>query len=72
MSGYMGNHAFVGLGLSHLVPEADCCVIMGIYTGLGHHVITATRSQASLNAQIVKLCGGTFSIIILERILNIQ
>jgi hypothetical protein len=72
MSGYMGHHAFLGLGLSQLVPKADCCVIVGIYTGMENHVVTATMSQASLNAQIVKLFGGTVSIIILEKILNIQ
>jgi hypothetical protein len=72
MSGHMGHHAFVGLGLSPLVPKADCCVIVGIYTGLENHVVIATMSQASLNAHIVKLFGGTVFIIILERILNIQ
>jgi hypothetical protein len=72
MSGYMGHHTFVGLGLSPLVPKADCCVIAGIYTGLEKHVVIATISQASLNAQIVKLFGGTVFIIILEIILNIQ
>jgi hypothetical protein len=71
MSGYMGHHAFVGLGLSPLVPKADCCVIVGIYIGLENHVVIATMSQA-LNAQIVKLFGGIVFIIILERILNIQ
>jgi hypothetical protein len=72
MSGYMGHHAFVRLGLSHLVTKADRCVIVGIYTEMENHVVTATMSQASLNAQIVKLFGGTVSIIILEQILNIQ
>jgi hypothetical protein len=72
ISGYMGHHAFAGLGLSHLVPKEDCCVIVGIYTGLKNHVVTDIISQASLKAQIVKLCGGTVFIIILERILNIQ
>jgi hypothetical protein len=41
MSEYMGHPAFVGLGLSHLVPKADCCVSVGIYTGLENHVVTA-------------------------------
>jgi hypothetical protein len=72
MVGYTDHHASVGLGFSHLVPNADCCVIMGIYTGLENHVITAFMSQASLNPQIVKLFGGIVFIIILERILNIQ
>jgi hypothetical protein len=72
MAGYMGHRAFVGLGLSHLVPKADCCVIVGIYAGLENHIITDIMSQTSLKAQIVKLFGGTVSIIILERILNIQ
>jgi hypothetical protein len=77
MSGYADSHAFVGLGLSHLVPKAYCCVIVGIYTGLENHVVTAIMSQASLNAQIVKLFGAIvfiiiLEIIILERILNIQ
>jgi hypothetical protein len=72
MSGFMGHHAFVGLGFSHLVPKADCCVIVGIYTGLEDHVVTDIMSQASLNVQIVKLFGGIIFIIILERILNIQ
>jgi hypothetical protein len=72
MPGYMDHHAFVGLGLSHLVPNADCCVIVGIYTGLENHFVTAIMSQASLNAHIVKLFGGTVSIIIFERILDIQ
>jgi hypothetical protein len=67
MSGYMGHHAFVGLGLSHVVPNTDCLVIVGIYTGLENHVITAIMSQASLKAQIVKLFGGIVSIIILEK-----
>jgi hypothetical protein len=66
MSGYMSHHAFVGLRLSALVPKADCCVIVGLYTGLENHVVIATMSQASLNAQIVKLFGGTVFIIILE------
>jgi hypothetical protein len=68
----MGHHPFVGLELSPLVPKADCCVIVDIYTGLENHVVIATMSQASLNAQIVKLFGGTVFIIILERIYNIQ
>jgi hypothetical protein len=72
MSGYTDHHTFVGLELSHLVPKADCCVIVGIYTGLENHVITTIMSQASLNAQMVKLFVGTVFIIILERILNIQ
>jgi hypothetical protein len=72
MSGYTDHHAFVGLGLSHLVPNADCCVIAGVYTGLENHAPTAIMSQASLNAHIVKLFGGIVFIIILEIILNIQ
>jgi hypothetical protein len=72
MSGYMGHHAFVGLGFSPFLPKAYCCVIVGIYTGLENHVVTATKSQVSLNAQIVKLFGVIVFIIILERILNIQ
>jgi hypothetical protein len=68
ISGYMGNHAFVGLGLSALVHKADCCVIVGIYTGLENHVVIATMLQASLKAQIVKLFGGIVFIIIPERI----
>jgi hypothetical protein len=58
--------------LSPLVHKADCCVIVGIYTGLENHVVIATMSQVSLNAQIVKLFGGIVFIIILERISNIQ
>jgi hypothetical protein len=50
MSGYMGQHASVGLGLSPLVPKAECCVSVDIYTGLENHVVIATMSQASLNA----------------------
>jgi hypothetical protein len=72
MTGYTDHHAFVGLGVSHLVPNADCCVSVGIYTGLENQVVTAIMSQASLNAQILKLFGGIVLIIILERILNIQ
>jgi hypothetical protein len=55
-----------------LVPKVDCFVTVDIYTGLENHVITAIMSQASLNAQIVKLFGWIVFIIILERILNIQ
>jgi hypothetical protein len=65
MSGYMGHHSFVGLGLSPLVHKAYCCVIVVICTGLENHVVIATISQASFNAQIVKLFGGKFFIIIL-------
>jgi hypothetical protein len=72
MSGYLGHNAFVGLGLSPLVHKADCCVIVGIYTGLENHVVIATTSQASLNVQIVKLFVGIVFIIILDRISNIQ
>jgi hypothetical protein len=54
----MGHHAFVKLGLSPLLPKADCCVSVGIYTGLENHVVIATMSQASLNAQIVKYLVG--------------
>jgi hypothetical protein len=72
MSGYLGHHTFVGLGLSPLVHKAYCCVIVDIYIGLEYHVVIATMSQASLNAQIVKLFGGIVFIIILERISNIQ
>jgi hypothetical protein len=72
MSGYLGHHSFVGLGLSPLVYKADCCVIVGISIGLENHVVIATMSHASLNAQIVKLFGGIVSIIILEIISNKQ
>jgi hypothetical protein len=72
MSGYMGHHAFVGLVLSHLLPNADCCVILGIYTGLENHVVAAVMSQVLLQANIVKLFGGVVFIIIFERRLNIQ
>jgi hypothetical protein len=72
MSRYMDHHAFVGLGLLHSVPNADFCVIVGIYTGQEHHVVTDIISQVSVKSQIMKLFGGIAFIIILERILNIQ
>jgi hypothetical protein len=72
MSGFMGRHTFVGLGLSPLVHKADCCVIVGIHTGLENHVVIDTMLQASLKAHIVKLFGGIVFIIISERISNIQ
>jgi hypothetical protein len=71
MSRYMDHHAFAGLGLSHSVPKADFCVIVGTYTGQVNHDITAIISQVSLKAQIAKLFGEIAFIIILERILNI-
>jgi hypothetical protein len=67
-----GSPHFCRVMIFTLAPKADCCVIVGIYTGLENHVITAIMSQASLNAQIVKLFGGIVLIIILERISNIQ
>jgi hypothetical protein len=48
------------------------CVIVGINTGLENQVLTAIMTHASLNAHIVKLCGGIVFILILERILNMQ
>jgi hypothetical protein len=39
MSGYVNSHALVRLGLSHLVPNAECCIIVGIYTGLENHIV---------------------------------
>jgi hypothetical protein len=70
MSGY-GSPRFRRVMIVTLSTQGSC-VIVGIYTGLENHVVTDIMSQASLNAQIVKLFGEIVFILILERILNMQ